>query len=60
MWENPMESAVMWHSTLETLPLLVLRVLAWLLTGFAIALACGTVGAITAAMETCDTHPSVC
>jgi hypothetical protein len=43
MWEDPMESALLWQ---VTLPLAVLRVLAWLLVGFAVTLACGLAGVI--------------
>lgn len=43
-----MEAAMLWQSVLHTLPLAALRVLAWLLIGFAIALAGGLAGVIAA------------
>ena len=46
MWEDPMESAMLLQRALEELPLAALRVLAWLLVGFAITLACGLAGVI--------------
>lgn len=47
MREDSVESAMLLQSALKTLPLMVLRVLAWLLIGFAITLACGVAGVIT-------------
>jgi len=46
MWEDSLESALLWQSALATLPLPVLRVLPWLLVGFAITPACGLAGVI--------------
>ena len=55
MWEDRMESALLWQ---VTLPLALLRALAWLLVAFAITLASGLVGVIaTLASEWRHDHP---
>ena len=58
MWQDSVETAMLWQSALETLPLTALRVLAWLLIGFAIVLAGGLAGMIaTLASEWRHDHP---
>jgi len=46
MLQDAADTVVAWQGALTTLPLAVLRILAWLHLGFAITLACGVAGVI--------------